>query len=127
MILLECQYCIEGTAHAVLILPDTATFQVVNDSASVSTQGMETGCFAVDSFNGRQTVICRAQENSSMTLDICPDGVNCTQLLVELQSCPQTAQPGTTNTPGADGSTTSTPATGETATQPVATTPTVTP
>jgi hypothetical protein len=100
LILLECQYCIDGMAHALLVLPDTATFETVADTASVSTP--DTGCNTVDTFNGRQTVICRAEENTSLNLNICTDGNNCTQLLVELQPCPDTgtAQPGPTNTPG---------------------------
>lgn len=113
--LLECQYCIEGMAHALLILPDTATFETVTDTATLSTPGPDTGCHTVDTFNGRQVVICRAQENTSLNLNICTDGNNCTQLLVELQSCPVTNQPGVTatETPGA-GVPTDTPVVGPT-------------
>jgi hypothetical protein len=103
VILLECQYCIERVAHALLILPDTATYEVIADTTSLSTPGPDMGCHTVDTFNGRQTVLCRGEENTSLNLNICTDGNNCTQLLVELHSCPvtSTAEPGATNTPEA--------------------------
>jgi hypothetical protein len=119
VILLECQFCIEGMGNALLVFPDTATFEVVNDSASLSTPGPDTGCNMVDTFGGRQVVLCRGEENTTLTLNICTDGTNCTQLEVELQSCPDTgtAQPGPTDTPGAGVPTnTPTPAAGATAT-----------
>ncbi|HEY3476215.1 MAG TPA: hypothetical protein VGK56_16490, partial [Anaerolineales bacterium] len=102
LILLECQYCIDGAAHALLVLPETATFETVADTATLSTPGPGMGCNTVDRFGGRQTVICRSQANTSLNLNICTDANNCTQLLIELQSCPDTTQSGVTDTPGAD-------------------------
>lgn len=101
LILLECQFCIEDMAHAMLVLPDTATFETIADIATLSTPGPDMGCNTVDTFNGRQIVICRGAENTSLNLNICADDANCTQLLVELQSCPDTTQPGVTDTPDA--------------------------
>ena len=120
-ILVECQYCIDGMAHALLVLPDTATFETVTDTAAVSTPGPDTGCNTVDTYNGRQVVICRAQESTSLNLNICRDGNNCTPLLVELQSCPNTLQPGLTNTPEAEETTAETPTIGATDTPSVIT------
>lgn len=99
LILLECQFCIDGAAHAMLVLPDTATFETVSDTATLSTPGPDMGCNTVDTYNGRQIVICRGEENTSLSLNICTDGNNCTQLLVELPTCPDVNQPGATNTP----------------------------
>lgn len=96
--LLECQFCIEGMAHALLVLPDTATFEAVADAASVSTLGPDTGCNTVDTYNGRQVVLCRSQQNTSLNLNICVNGNNCAQMLVELQPCPDVAQPAATVT-----------------------------
>jgi hypothetical protein len=128
LILLECQFCIEGMANAVLVLPETATFEMVADAAALSTPGPDTGCTTVDTFSGRQVVICRSQENTSLTLDICMNGTDCTQLLVELQSCPVTGTPAATDTPGAGvGTATDTPAATVTDTPAVADTPTPTP
>lgn len=128
LILLECQYCIEGMAHALLVIPETATFETITDTASLSTPGPDTGCTTVDTFSGRQVVICRSQENTSLTLNICMNGTDCTQLLVELQSCPQVGTPAATETPGA-GVATNTPAADATATDTpaAADTPTPTP
>lgn len=94
LISLECQFCIQDMAHALLVLPDTASFETVADAAAVSTPGPDTGCNTVETYNGRQVVICRSQENSSINLNICTDGNNCAQLLVELQECPDVVQPG---------------------------------
>lgn len=98
VILLECQFCLEGMGNAVLVIPEAATFEMVTSTASLSTPGPDTGCTTVDTFGGRQVLLCRGEENTSITLDICVDG-NCTQLEVELQSCPDTV-PGVTDTPG---------------------------
>jgi hypothetical protein len=89
LILLEGQFCIADIAHALLLLPDTAAFETVADAATLSTPGPDMGCKTVDRYNGRQIVICRGQQNTSLNLNICVDGNNCTPLLVELQSCPQ--------------------------------------
>ncbi|MDQ2693616.1 MAG: hypothetical protein M3Y68_16380 [Chloroflexota bacterium] len=94
LILLECQFCIQDVAHALLVLPDTATFETAADTTVVSTPGVDTGCTTVDTYNGRQIILCRSQENTSMNLNICMNGTNCTQLLVELQDCPGVVQPG---------------------------------
>ena len=101
LVLLEGQFCIEDMAHALLVLPDTATFETVTDTASLSTPGPDTGCHVVDLYNGRQIVLCRSAENTSLNLNICTDGNNCTQLLVEPQDCPAVVQLGVTDTPGA--------------------------
>jgi hypothetical protein len=103
LILLEGQFCIADIAHALLLLPDTAAFETVADAATLSTPGPDMGCKTVDTYNGRQIVICRGQQNTSLNLNICVDSNNCTPLLVELQSCPQMGvpQPGISNTPEA--------------------------
>lgn len=103
-VLLPCQFCINGVAHAMLVLPDTATFEVLSQTASVApTTDAASGCNTVDTLDGNQIVLCRGQENTAMNLNICA-GANCQQLTVTLQSCPQTLEPGpkATNTPGAD-------------------------
>ena len=102
LILLECQFCVENMAHALLVLSDVATFEL-----TTTTTGTDTGCNTVDTFNSKQVVLCRAEENTSITLNICTDG-NCTELAVDLQACPvsNTPQPGgTTNTPTAGAAT----------------------
>ena len=84
-------------AHALLVIPETATFELTTTAT-----GTDTGCNTVDTFDGKQVVLCRGEENTSITLNICTDG-NCTELAVDLQACPVsgTPQPGATETPGA--------------------------
>jgi hypothetical protein len=98
VILLECQFCVDNMAHALLVISEAATFELVTTAA-----GADTGCNTVDTFNGKQVVLCRAEENTSITVNICTDGTNCTELLVDLQACPvsaNTPEPGgVTNTP----------------------------
>jgi hypothetical protein len=110
--LLEGQFCIQNMAHALLVLPDTATYEVLTQAATLSTPGPDMGCKTVDTFNGRQIVLCRSQENTSLNLNICIDGNNCQQLLINLQSCPLSQNPSPqanlTNTPEA-GAVTNTP------------------
>ena len=106
VILLECQFCVDNTAHALLVLSEVATFEL-----TTTTTGTDTGCETVDTFNGRQVVLCRAEENTSITLNICTDG-NCTELLVDLQACPVTpgtAEPGATATETSGAAVTNTP------------------
>jgi len=96
VILLECQFCINSMGHALLVIPETATFEMTTTAT-----GTDMGCNTVDTFDGKQVVLCRGEENTSLTLNICTDG-NCTELAVDLQACPvsNTPQPGTaTNTP----------------------------
>ena len=119
VILLECQFCVESMAHAVLVLSDVATFELVTSASTLSTPGPDTGCETVQTFGGRQVVLCRAEENTSISLNICRDG-NCTELEVDLQSCPDSNTPGAaTNTPAPGGVTDTpqaSPTTGGTAT-----------
>lgn len=88
---MEGQFCIQDMAHALLVLADTATFE------TVTTSGPDTGCNTVDLYNGRQIVLCRARENTALNLNICTDATTCTQMLLELQDCPDVAQPGSTS------------------------------
>ena len=102
-VLLECQFCVDSTAHTLLVLSEDTTFEVVTPAASVATPGPDDGCNTVDTYNGKQLVLCRAEENTSITLNICTNANNCTELAVDLQACPVSA-----NTPES-GSLTSTP------------------
>ena len=91
VILLECQFCVDSKAHTLLVLSEDATFEIVAPAASVATPGPDDGCNTVDTFNDKQLVLCRAEENTSITLNICTDANNCTELAVDLQACPVSA------------------------------------
>ena len=111
ILLLECQFCIDTFAQALLVIPGTASFEVLTPAASVTETGDATpSCNMVDTFNGRQTILCRAPENTSLDINVCDGTNNCQQLTIQLQSCPQSTTPAAaTNTPGTDGEATATP------------------
>lgn len=99
--LLENLFCIDSMAYAILIIPTTTTFEIVDPDPPP----LEAGCNSVDTFEDHQVVLCRAPENSSLILDVCTEDGTCTQLTVEMEACPDivtttTPQPGVaTNTP----------------------------
>ena len=129
VILLECQFCVDGKAHTLLVFSEDTTFEIMAPAASVATPGPDDGCNTVDTFNGKQLVLCRAEENTSITLNICTDANNCTELSVDLQACPvsaNTPEPGgSTNTPEPGAATPT--ATVETVESPTTSAPTSTP
>ena len=125
VILLACQFCVDTMAHALLVMPETTTFEVIEFSATISSSDTDSGCNTVDTFSDRQVVLCRAPENTSFTMNLCANGTDCTELVVDLQACPvatnpqtpiatatDTLQPGAaTNTPGTSVTTTPSPST----------------
>lgn len=125
VILLACQFCVDTMAHALLVMPETTTFDVIEFSASLSSSDTDSGCNTVDTFSDRQVVLCRAPENTSFTMTLCANGgTDCRELVVDLQSCPvttsgtgvptetETLQPGAvTNTPAPGITATPTPST----------------
>jgi hypothetical protein len=126
---IECQFCIDTRAFALLDVPAIVTFEIV-DPASPDP---DTVCNTVDTYQDRQVVLCRAPEETSITVNVCTDANTCSQVTVDLQACPDviaTTQPGATNTntpttgTGATATSTPTPATEASATPGVTSTPT---
>lgn len=103
--LVECQFCIDNMAHALLVLPDTATFEVASStSTTTNTTGttVKTNCSTIEVNNGKQVVLCSGLEKTPVTLNICTNATTCTTFPVQLQPCPlsqvNTAVPSTNNT-----------------------------
>lgn len=104
--LVDCQFCIDNMAHALLVLPDTATFQIVSSSTSTTTNAtgttINTNCSTIEVNNGQQVVLCSGLEKTPLTLNICTAANTCTNFPVQLQACPatqgSTAAPGTNKT-----------------------------
>ena len=113
----ECQFCIDTMAFALLEMPAVASLEII-DPASPDP---DTVCNVVDTFQDRQVVLCRAPEETSVTVNVCTDANTCADITVALQTCPDkvgTPQPGgatNTPTPGA-GTSTATPEASPTAT-----------
>lgn len=125
IVLVECQFCVDTMAHALLVLPDTATFEIVSPAPTTTTSTTSVAattpnCTTVEVNNGRQVVLCSGPEMTPLTLNICTDVNTCTDFPIDLLACPLVAQPTaaatdtTNNTPAAGA--TDTPAAGGTAT-----------
>ncbi|HZM25573.1 MAG TPA: hypothetical protein VFC02_27735, partial [Anaerolineales bacterium] len=128
VITLDCQYCVDNIAHAQLLIPRDAKFEVVSpeELASASNNNDDDdkqsnnngddngnnngdddddnggddkanrlGCRTVDRFRDTQLVLCRAEENTTITLNIClkDKDKTCTEVQITLQSCAPTATP----------------------------------
>ena len=77
---LQCQFCVDGETHAVLVFPDYAYFDVASTSPVT--------CFTANVVNGQRILICRGAQQTSFNLNICSDNTNCLQFPVALQECP---------------------------------------
>ena len=90
---LQCQFCVDGETHAVLVFPDYAYFDVVSTSPVT--------CFTANVVNGQRILICRGAQQTSFNLNICSDNTNCLQFPVALQECPliPAGSPVVTSTP----------------------------
>lgn len=77
---MQCQFCVDRTAYAVLVFPDFAYFDVISSSP--------VSCFTANVVNGQRILICRGTQQTSFNLNICSDSTNCLQFPVALQECP---------------------------------------
>lgn len=80
VVALQCQFCVDAETHAILVFPDSAYFDVSEDSG--------VSCLTADVVNGRRILICRGPQATSFNLNICSDPSNCMQFPVALQPCP---------------------------------------
>ena len=138
VMLVECQFCVDARAHALLVLPDTATFNITSPAASSTTAAdLQPACTTVEVNNGRQVVLCSGPEMTPLVVNICMGAGNCTDFPVNLLACPltQSGVVGPTPTKSAAGTggtgATATPLPGgvtiSTATSSAGVTPTATP
>jgi len=87
IVLVECQFCVDTLAHALMVLPDTATFEVVS---AITTSTLPTNCSTIEVNNGKQVILCSGPESTNISLNICTNSNNCTNLPVKLLACPIT-------------------------------------
>jgi hypothetical protein len=78
---LQCQFCVDGETHAVLVFPELAYFDVISSSTPVR-------CLTADVVSDRRILICRGAQSTSFYLNICYDSSHCLQFPVALQECP---------------------------------------
>jgi hypothetical protein len=93
IVLVECQFCVDTTAHALLVLPDTATFQITSPTPNTTTSTTsvavtDPSCTTVEVNHGKQVVLCSGPEMTPLTLNICTETTTCTDFPVDLLACP---------------------------------------
>ncbi len=96
--LVDCQFCIDNLAHALLVLPDVSTFQVVSPMPTANTSNA-ISCSTIEVNNGKQVVLCSGPASTPIMLNICTSG-NCTNFPVNLQACPLAQPQQATPAPG---------------------------
>jgi hypothetical protein len=77
---LQCQFCVQNEAHAVLIFPDSVSFKV---SAEIPVD-----CLTAAVTGGKRILVCHGTQSATFNLNICPDSSDCLQFPVALQPCP---------------------------------------
>jgi hypothetical protein len=84
---LQCQFCVNDEAHAVLIMSSQVSFNVSEPATGII-------CATAEEINGRRILLCRGAQQVSFTLNVCVDASNCLQFPVTLQTCPLIPQTG---------------------------------
>lgn len=84
---MQCQFCVDEEAHAILIFPDSAYFDVSSDSS--------VGCLTADVTGGKRILICHGAQSTTFNLNVCSDPANCLEFPVALQPCPLLQADGT--------------------------------
>lgn len=92
IVLVECQFCVDTRAHALIVLPDTATFKITSPAPSTTgtTADDAPACITVEVNNGRQVVLCSGPELTPLVVNICTDPNTCKDFPVDLLACPLT-------------------------------------
>jgi hypothetical protein len=86
LVSLQCQFCVNDDTHAVLIMPQAASFLVSQPVTGVN-------CLTAQVVNGQRIVVCHGKQ-ASFTLNVCINGSDCITLPVALQKCPLVPQTG---------------------------------
>jgi hypothetical protein len=85
---LQCQFCVNDEAHAVLIMSKLASFNVADPATAVT-------CLTAQETTDRRILLCRGAQESSFNLNVCVGNENCLQFAITLQTCPLIPQTGT--------------------------------
>lgn len=78
----QCQFCVNNEPHAVLIMPEQASFNVSQPIIGIT-------CLTTEVINGRRILLCRGAQQTTFSLNVCPDGTNCRPFPVTLGTCPR--------------------------------------
>ena len=69
---LQCQFCVNGQPHAVLILPEQSSFLVSDPVIGVN-------CVTAQVVNERRILFCRGAQQTTFTFNVCAEDSNCYQ------------------------------------------------
>ena len=78
---LQCQFCVNGQPHAVLILPESSSFLVSDPVIGVN-------CVTAQVVNERRILFCRGTQQTTFTFNVCTEDSNCYQYPITLANCP---------------------------------------
>jgi hypothetical protein len=84
---MQCQFCVNEDAHAILVMSRTASFNVADPNPGIT-------CLSAQEVNDRRILLCRGAQLASFTLNVCVGESNCLQFPVTLQTCPLIPQTG---------------------------------
>lgn len=84
---LQCQFCVNEEAHAVLIMSDQVSFNVSEPATGIT-------CAIAEEINGRRILLCRGVQETNFNLNVCADPSNCLEFPITLQDCPLIPQTG---------------------------------
>jgi hypothetical protein len=63
-------------------MPEDASFNVSQPITGIT-------CLTTEVINGRRILLCRGAQQTTFSLNVCPDGTNCSQFPVTLGVCPR--------------------------------------
>jgi hypothetical protein len=84
---MQCQFCVNNDTHALLIMPERASFVVLEPVVGIN-------CLTAKVQNGQRVVLCRSANQPAFTLNVCIENANCLQFPIALQPCPGSPQTG---------------------------------
>jgi hypothetical protein len=88
----QCQFCVNDEVHAVLLMPEQASFLVPDPLIRVN-------CVTVKVVNGERIVFCRGAQQTSFNLNVCLNNTDCFQYPITLVDCSAIPQNGVMLTP----------------------------
>ena len=81
VVTMQCQFCVNTEPHALLILPERASFSVSEEVPGIN-------CLTAKVENAQRVVVCRGSKRAAFTLNVCLENANCVQMPITLMDCP---------------------------------------
>lgn len=81
VVTMQCQFCVNDETHALLIMPERASFLVSEPTIGIN-------CLTAKVENEQRIILCRGARQTTFTLNVCLDDAHCLQMPVTLMNCP---------------------------------------